>query len=59
MRHRARRHSRPLGEIAGWVEDNCRFWEQSFDRLDEYLREVKDRELKDKEKKHGRKQRRE
>ncbi len=30
----------PLKEIADWVEHYRRFWEQSFDRLDEYLREV-------------------
>ncbi len=46
----------PLKEVDEWVERYRRFWEQSFDRLDDYLRELKDRELKDKEKKHGRKQ---
>jgi DNA-binding transcriptional ArsR family regulator len=40
----------PLREIADWVDHYREFWEQSFDRLDEYLRE-----LKHKEKKHGRK----
>jgi DNA-binding transcriptional ArsR family regulator len=39
-----------LKEVADWVEHYRRFWEQSLDRLDEYLRE-----LKSKEKKHGRK----
>jgi DNA-binding transcriptional ArsR family regulator len=42
----------PLKDAADWVEDYRRFWEQSFDRLDDYLRE-----LKNKEKKHGRKHR--
>ena len=42
----------PLKEVADWVERYRRFWEQSFERLDDYLRE-----LKMKEKKHGRKQR--
>ncbi len=46
----------PLKEVADWVQQYRRFWEQSFDRLDDYLRELKNRELKDKEKKHGRKQ---
>jgi len=41
----------PLKEVADWVERYRRFWEQSFERLDDYLRE-----LKMKEKKHGRKQ---
>ncbi len=40
----------PLGEVAEWVEHYRRFWEESFDRLDEYL--VK---LQGKERKHGRK----
>ncbi len=40
----------PLRDAAGWLEEYRRFWEQSFDRLDEYLRE-----LRRKEKKHGRK----
>jgi DNA-binding transcriptional ArsR family regulator len=42
----------PLKDVATWVERYRRFWEQSFDRLDDYLRE-----LKNKEKKHGHKQR--
>ncbi len=40
----------PLKEVADWVEHYRRFWEQSFDRLGDYLRE-----LKRKEKKHGHK----
>lgn len=40
----------PLKDAAGWLEHYRRFWEQSFDRLDDYLRE-----LQRKEKKHGRK----
>src|SRR4051812_1371563 len=39
----------PLKEIADWVEFYRQHWEQSFDRLDEYLHK-----LKKKEKKHGR-----
>jgi len=39
----------PLKEVANWVEHYRRFWEQSFDRLDHYLKE-----LKAKEQKHGR-----
>ncbi len=42
----------PLKEVADWVAHYRRFWEQSFDRLDGYLHE-----LKRKETKHGRKQR--
>ena len=42
----------PLKDVADWVERYRSFWEQSFERLDDYLRE-----LKTKEKKHGRKRR--
>jgi DNA-binding transcriptional ArsR family regulator len=34
----------PLKDIADWVEQYRRFFEQSFDRLDEYLREIQDKE---------------
>ena len=30
----------PLREVADWVEQYRRFWEQSFDRLEGYLREL-------------------
>ena len=40
----------PLKDIADWVEQYRRFWEQSFDRLEEYLKE-----LQGKGKKNGRK----
>jgi DNA-binding transcriptional ArsR family regulator len=42
--------AKPLRDVADWVEHYRKFWEESFDRLDEYLLE-----LKKKEKKHGRK----
>ncbi len=48
----------PLQDVAGWVEHYRKFWEQSFDRLDDYLRNLKKREqqskARNKEKKHGR-----
>ena len=40
----------PLKDVAGWIENYRRFWDESFDRLDAYLLE-----LKKKEKKHARK----
>src|SRR6202034_1363583 len=36
----------PLREAAGWLEEYRRFWEQSFDRLDEYLRQLQEKEEK-------------
>ncbi len=47
----------PLKEVAEWAEHYRRFWEESFDRLDSYLHELKIRELKNKEKEDGAKQR--
>jgi hypothetical protein len=46
----------PLQDVAGWVEHYRRFWEESFDRLDDYLRELKAQDSKHraKEKKYVR-----
>ena len=45
----------PLRDASDWLEQYRRFWEESFDRLDDYLRELKAKERK--EKKNGRKKR--
>ncbi|MGH9422495.1 MAG: ArsR/SmtB family transcription factor [Thermoanaerobaculia bacterium] len=45
-----RLEAKPLKDAADWIEHYRRYWEESFDRLDDYLREVQS-----KEKKHGRK----
>jgi DNA-binding transcriptional ArsR family regulator len=36
----ARLDAGPLKEAAGWLDEYRRFWEESFDRLDEYLQEL-------------------
>jgi len=46
-----------LKDIADWLEHYRRFWEQSFDRLDQYLHELQTHQVQTKEKKHARKQR--
>jgi DNA-binding transcriptional ArsR family regulator len=33
----------PLKEVADWTERYRRFWEESYDRLDEYLEELQER----------------
>lgn len=38
----------PLREVSDWVETYRQFWEQSFDRLDDYLREVQVKPKKEK-----------
>ncbi|HYU14060.1 MAG TPA: metalloregulator ArsR/SmtB family transcription factor, partial [Stellaceae bacterium] len=40
----------PLKDAADWIEPYRRFWQESFDRLDDYLSELKARE-----KRNGRK----
>jgi len=34
----------PLRDAAGWIEAYRRFWEASFDRLDDYLKEIQEGE---------------
>lgn len=36
----------PLREVADWLEHYRQFWEQSLDRLDEYLKELQSKEKK-------------
>jgi DNA-binding transcriptional ArsR family regulator len=39
--------ARPLRDIAGWLEQYRRFWDESFERLDDYLKELQTKERKD------------
>jgi DNA-binding transcriptional ArsR family regulator len=39
----ARLEAGPLREVAEWAERYRRFWEESYDRLDEYLDELQGR----------------
>lgn len=41
----------PLKEISNWIEEYRRFWEQSFDRLEEYLAKVQAAEKRGKNRK--------
>ncbi|MGA2877943.1 MAG: metalloregulator ArsR/SmtB family transcription factor [Bryobacteraceae bacterium] len=40
----------PLKDVSDFVEKYRRFWEESFDRLDAYLVELKEKEQKEKKK---------
>src|SRR5213082_943801 len=42
-----RLQAEPMREVDDWVEQYRRFWEESFDRLDEYLRQLQHRETND------------
>jgi DNA-binding transcriptional ArsR family regulator len=48
-KHHLSLNPEPLSQASDWIEHYRHFWEQSFDRLDNYLKE-----LQEKEKKHGR-----
>lgn len=50
-RHICQLKGKPFKQVADWMEQYRRFWEESFDRLDSYLQE-----LQEQEKKHGRKE---
>ena len=54
-----RLQANPLKGVADWVEYYRRHWEESFDKLDHYLKELQRRnkaqEIQRKEKKDGRK----
>jgi DNA-binding transcriptional ArsR family regulator len=39
-----RLQAEPLRDVAGWVEQYRRHWEESFERLDAYLRELQDKQ---------------
>jgi DNA-binding transcriptional ArsR family regulator len=52
----------PLKQASDWIETYRRFWEESFDRLEDYLREIQSspakkgllNQVRKKEKKNGR-----
>jgi DNA-binding transcriptional ArsR family regulator len=44
--HLCRIEGKPLGVASGWLEEYRRFWEESFQRLDALLEELKTEEKK-------------
>ena len=48
----------PLKDVSQWAEQYRHIWEERFNRLDDYLKNLKIKEQKPKEKSHGRKQHR-
>jgi DNA-binding transcriptional ArsR family regulator len=49
--HQLNLQAAPMKQASQWIEDYRRFWEQSFDRLDEYLKELQRKEKKHEQKK--------
>jgi DNA-binding transcriptional ArsR family regulator len=42
--HSLKLQAAPMKQAAQWIEEYRRFWEESFDRLDEYLKELQNKE---------------
>jgi DNA-binding transcriptional ArsR family regulator len=42
--HRLRLEASPMQEAQKWIEEYRQFWEESFDRLEEYLKELQNKE---------------
>ena len=49
QRRPCRLQPRAVKDVADWAESYRRFWEESFDRLDEYLEELKGIQSEEKE----------
>jgi DNA-binding transcriptional ArsR family regulator len=51
--------AKPLQDVSDWIEQYRQFWEQSFDRLEDYLQQLQTQDKtskpRTKEKKNGRK----
>jgi DNA-binding transcriptional ArsR family regulator len=43
----------PLKDVSDWVSEYRQFWEESFERLDEYLQEIQSEGKEKGEKHHG------
>jgi DNA-binding transcriptional ArsR family regulator len=48
----------PLKDVADWVEHYRRFWDESLDRLDEYLKDLQAKETADDRAKRAKRRRR-
>jgi DNA-binding transcriptional ArsR family regulator len=42
-----RLEAKPLQDVSDWVDQYRRFWEESFERLDDYLQKLQTKEQKD------------
>lgn len=42
--HSLKLEAKPMKEVQQWIEEYRRFWEESFDRLDDYLKELQAKE---------------
>jgi DNA-binding transcriptional ArsR family regulator len=44
--HRLKLDAKPMQQAQAWIEEYRKFWETSFDRLDEYLKQLQKKETK-------------
>lgn len=44
--HRLKLEAKPMQQAQAWIEEYRKFWETSFDRLDEYLKQIQTKESK-------------
>ena len=44
--HRLKLEAKPMQQAQAWIEEYRKFWEESFDRLDEYLKQLQTKEKK-------------
>jgi len=44
--HRLKLEAKPMQQALAWIEEYRKFWEESFDRLDEYLKQLQTKETK-------------
>ena len=45
-RHQLKLEAKPMRQAQAWIEEYRKFWEESFDRLDEYLKQLQTKENK-------------
>ena len=44
--HRLKLEAKPMQQAQAWIEEYRKFWEESFDRLDDYLKQLQTKETK-------------
>jgi hypothetical protein len=44
--HQLKLEAAPMQQAQQWIETYRRFWEESFDRMDEYLQQLQTKEKK-------------
>ena len=44
--HRLKLEAKPMQQAQAWIDEYRKFWEASFDRLDDYLKQIQNKETK-------------